>query len=365
MFSLYAGSYSDRKGRKLLLAVPFLSNILSYLAMLINLYWWDQLSAEWLLMSGVAGLSGGYVCFNIGVYSFTADVSKPDKRTARMSILNGIFSLGFVIGIQAGSAITSYWTVFILSTVFGFVGLLYTLVVIQEKLKVVEVSRRSSTTSCSSFRDSFQTAIRERKQGKRMLLLVLLTSFFALMTCLKTGDFDYLMTRLKFSWTASHWGNFLTVQRVTRLISLIVILPFLSTVLNISDSIVIVGGLIITNISYILICTTNTDWMMYVAATLQMNSVTTVSIRSQLSKLVEPDEIGKIFAVVGIGQSVVTLVSHSIFGAVYRVTLSILPTAYLIIVIFSILSATIAVIIVLSVIRRRYSTVPITQITEA
>ena len=32
--------------------------------------------AEYLLVSGLAGLSGGYVCFNIGVYAYTADVSR-------------------------------------------------------------------------------------------------------------------------------------------------------------------------------------------------------------------------------------------------------------------------------------------------
>ena len=51
-FSLFAGAYSDRRGRRLLLAVPFLGNILSYLAMAANLYWWEELPAEYLLISG-------------------------------------------------------------------------------------------------------------------------------------------------------------------------------------------------------------------------------------------------------------------------------------------------------------------------
>ena len=96
LFSLFAGPYSDRRGRKLLLAAPFLGNILSYLCMLAHLVWWHQLRsaalhcyecrrlqvhvstvrAEYLLVSGLAGLSGGYVCFNIGVYAYTADVSR-------------------------------------------------------------------------------------------------------------------------------------------------------------------------------------------------------------------------------------------------------------------------------------------------
>ena len=54
LFSLFAGAYSDSSGRKLLLALPFIGNILSYLAMFANLYWWQELSAEYLLISGAS-----------------------------------------------------------------------------------------------------------------------------------------------------------------------------------------------------------------------------------------------------------------------------------------------------------------------
>ena len=54
-FSLFAGAYSDSRGRRLLLALPFIGNILSYLAMAVNLHWWHELSAEYLLISGMFG----------------------------------------------------------------------------------------------------------------------------------------------------------------------------------------------------------------------------------------------------------------------------------------------------------------------
>ena len=279
LFSLFAGAYSDLKGRKMLLSVPFIGNIFSYLAMFVNLIWWEELRAEYLLISGLAGLSGGYVCFNIGVYSYTADVSREDKRTMRMSLLNGIFSLGFVIGIQTGSAIRDYWTVFMLSTIFGVTGLLYTLVIIQEKARTKEHSKYVKVLGCSPIRDSFRTAFGERSGGRTMLILVFLASFMSLCLCLNTGDYDYLMTRLKFGWTAKDWGNYLTAQRVTRVVSLLLLLPFLSSILRVSDTVIIISGLVITALSYTVMCLTQKASLMYLAALLQMNSVTTVSIR--------------------------------------------------------------------------------------
>ena len=38
------------------------------------------------------------------------------------------------------------------------------------------------------------------------------------MLCLNTGEYDYLMTRLKFKWERGDFSNYLTAQRVARLI---------------------------------------------------------------------------------------------------------------------------------------------------
>eukprot|EP00092_Neocalanus_flemingeri_P040034 GFUD01043604.1.p1 GENE.GFUD01043604.1~~GFUD01043604.1.p1 ORF type:complete len:483 (+),score=90.62 GFUD01043604.1:175-1623(+) len=345
VFSLFAGSYSDQVGRRPLLAIPFLGNIFSYLAILINLYWWDQLPAEFLLTSGIAGLSGGYVCLNIGLYSYIADTTLPEKRTCRMSILNGIFSLGFVIGVQLGAATASYWVVILLSLGFGCLGLSYTIFVLKESNRKENIEATASLISRVHIKESFKTAFRRREDGRHLAILVLLSSFLVLMLCINTTDFDFLMTRLKFDWESQEFSNYLTVQRLSRLTSLLVLLPILSSIFKVSDTYIILFGLLVTTLAYLLLCLTPISWLVYMSAIMQMNSVTTVSIRAQLSKQVDTTEIGKIFAVVGIGQSLISLVSHSLFGVIYRLTLSTFPTAYLVIVVISLSTAFISVLV--------------------
>ena len=46
----------------------------------------------------------------------------------------------------------------------------------------------------------------------------------------------------------------------------------------------------------------------------------------------EPSEIGRVFAVVGLGQAIVPLISNPLFGLVYKATLDSFPGAYLLIV---------------------------------
>ena len=70
------------------------------------------------------------------------------------------------------------------------------------------------------------------------------------------------------------------------------------------------------------------DWLMYLSAVLQFNSVITVTIRSQCTKEVSQDEIGKVFSVVGLAQALVPLVCNPIFGAISNATHDTLPGAY-------------------------------------
>jgi hypothetical protein len=54
--------------------------------------------------------------------------------------------------------------------------------------------------------------------------------------------------------------------------------------------------------------------------------------RSQCTKEVEPNEIGRIFAVVALGQALVPLISNPLFGGIYKATLSTYPGTYLLVI---------------------------------
>ena len=78
---------SDQHGRKLLLVIPFIGNLLSFLAYIINYYFFYELATPHLLWGSVVGLSGGYICLNLGLYGYLSDVTTSEDRTMRLSIL--------------------------------------------------------------------------------------------------------------------------------------------------------------------------------------------------------------------------------------------------------------------------------------
>ena len=336
LFSLFAGSYSDRAGRRPLLMLPFLCSGLSYLAMLVNWVWWDELPAQFLLLSGVAGLGGGYPLFNLGVYSYLADSVPADSRTSRMSLLGGLFSLGFVCGIQASAAISSFPTAFLLSLGLACLGLAHVWLVLEEARPPSPT--RTPLFSLSHLRESAATAAGTGARGS-----VLIASFLALMLPLNTSDCDYLLTRLRFGWEARQWGLFLTVQRAARTLSLVLLLPLLSSGLSLADRSILPAGLAVTTASYLLLALAARPWQLYLAAATQLSSLASTTARAELSKTVQVGAAGKIFAVVGLGQAVTALLAGPLFMAVYRATLALaLPSAYLLIVVACLAAATLA-----------------------
>ena len=99
---------------------------------------WSYAFQDYLLLGAIYGFFGGYQCFNLGLYGAVSDVSSVADRTTRLSILNGVFSLGYVVGTQIGSAmytnVGNFYAIFGLSCVFGVAGILYTVFVVKESV---------------------------------------------------------------------------------------------------------------------------------------------------------------------------------------------------------------------------------------
>ena len=86
----YFGRLSDRIGRKPILIVTTALSILFYVLLAFAPNIWIAI-----LIRFFSGLSSGNIST---IQGYIADVSPPEKRTGRMSLIGGAFSLGFIIG---------------------------------------------------------------------------------------------------------------------------------------------------------------------------------------------------------------------------------------------------------------------------
>jgi len=86
----YFGRLSDRIGRKPILIVTTALSVLFYILLAFAPNIWIAI-----LIRFFSGLSSGNIST---IQGYVSDVSPPEKRSGRMSLIGGAFSLGFIIG---------------------------------------------------------------------------------------------------------------------------------------------------------------------------------------------------------------------------------------------------------------------------
>ena len=197
IFSLFVGAWSDANGRRAVLIIPFLGNILSFIVYIVSYHWFTQIPPWHLLWGSVAGLTGGYVCLNIGLYGYVSDVTTAENRTMRLSILNGVFSAGYVIGTTLGgklyTAYGNYYLNFGISIGFGIIGLLYATFIIKESVLPNPTSQKTRFFDIKNVTESLKVALKSRPHHGRVHVILLILNFAVFMFCLNTSHYDYLL----------------------------------------------------------------------------------------------------------------------------------------------------------------------------
>lgn len=134
-FTLLAGPWSDRHGRKMLIMAPIFGQAVTAATFLINVRFFNQLPFEALYMEYVNELSGNFVVYYLGEYSYMADITSPDERTARLGVLDGTDYISTMIGTYVSGPIFSnfgYYAVFGASLTSAILGLLYMIFIVEE-----------------------------------------------------------------------------------------------------------------------------------------------------------------------------------------------------------------------------------------
>ena len=197
IFSLFVGAWSDANGRKAVLVVPFIGNILSFILYIGNYYWFD-INPLHLLWGSVAGATGGYVCLNIGLYGYVSDVTSDENRTMRLSILNGVFSAGYVLGTSLGGKLYhiygSYYLNFGISIGFGIAGMFYAIFITRESIsQPSNLQRKRKFFDMKNVTESLSVALKPRANYGRLHVILLIINFSIFMFCLNTFHYDYLL----------------------------------------------------------------------------------------------------------------------------------------------------------------------------
>ncbi|KAL9694862.1 hypothetical protein quinque_014147 [Culex quinquefasciatus] len=99
--ALFFGPWSERFGRKPVIAIASIGYLLTYLLVSLMSFLSTYFTlTPWIYVAAHVPVSilGGFSVFNAGIYSFMNDITNDDNRTVRMGILQAFTMLGVLIG---------------------------------------------------------------------------------------------------------------------------------------------------------------------------------------------------------------------------------------------------------------------------
>ena len=296
---------------------------------------------EYLLFSVNApvALSGGYLGFSMGINAFIADISPPHQRSFRMAMMHFVSSVGRPFGTQMGK-----WLYFeggyvcvigatVIGRVLGFAFLVGRLEMFKWRPKKQseegEDDRKNKPQERKKYHalspmhvvDSIKTACRKRPNGKRfylwvylMVMISVVLPFFGEMTI----GYNYVMTR--YSWGPGEYSDYSSISEIIDIVGQSICIPLLG-VLNIRDSLLI-PFLLITIIARDFVkAFAKYEWMYYFGSAINiMGGYSFSASRSIVSKCVERDELGKVFALLSSLESLVPIGMSQAYATLWEET---------------------------------------------
>ena len=80
MYGIFAGTFSDKHGRKGLLALSVLGKLLANISFLFNYWFLKEMHWGFLYFELLDNVGGSFITFYMMEYSYIVDITKPDER---------------------------------------------------------------------------------------------------------------------------------------------------------------------------------------------------------------------------------------------------------------------------------------------
>ncbi|XP_049772476.1 solute carrier family 46 member 3-like [Schistocerca cancellata] len=358
---LFLGAWSDRHGRrKPLMLTPVFGELAGALLLMLCVYcrsW--PVEAAALAEALPPALTGGWVTAFMAIFSYMGDVTTPEERTLRIGVVNVCLMLGVPIGMALSGVLLraiGFYGVFLTSACIYTSSITYGFFFIHDKPRDTPAAAdekpekqqqqqtapqkspplRRCMAGISDLLDvrhvarTFRVAFRHGNKERRMRVAMLM-----LCCCVIIGPMHgemavlYLFTRYRFNWNEVDFSIFSTYSMITNLIGTMVSVGVFSHVMKMDDALVGVLSCTSKIISSFVYAFSYTTWMIYMAPIAEiLNGTSFIAMRSIMSKLVPPDELGQVNSLFGVCEALMPLVYAPLYTSVYAATMDSLPGAF-------------------------------------
>uniref|UniRef100_A0A2H8TM94 Solute carrier family 46 member 3 n=1 Tax=Melanaphis sacchari TaxID=742174 RepID=A0A2H8TM94_9HEMI len=345
---IFIGSWSDRNHkRKPCMLIPIVGELLTSIGLLFCTYYFYEFPVEvvGLVESLPPAMTGGWMTMVMAIFSYIGDVSSVKYRTLRIGIANVFYSVAVPIGTALSGVLfraLGFYGVYIIATVLYIFAFVYGMVFIKETKPVIRIESKEPPrdTSCLDFlkdffslshiKEAVRVTFKEGQYNRRLRIIALMVVVIVVMGPLH-GEMSvmYLFTRVRFNWDEVNYSMFSTYSMITNLVGTMFSVGVFSHMLQIDDALIGVISCMSKILAGFVYAFATTDFVFYLAPLVDIvNGTSFIAMRSIISKLVPPDELGKVNSLFGVCEALVPLIYGPMYSAVYKATLKTVPGAF-------------------------------------
>ncbi|KAI5642983.1 major facilitator superfamily domain-containing protein [Phthorimaea operculella] len=331
ILSFFLGAWSDTHGRKPVVIWALFGLAVSQILVVVysTINW---LGPWWILVTGIPNAFLGYMVLFTGAMCFVADISTPQDRSLRLTIVQIVLSIGQIIGQVASSFLVQLvGNVYLLSLSAGctVVAFVYTHFCIKESLKGATKGGITSVLKFSLVKDMFRVVFKRRpNKGRAQILLLIITNTFIIFIVYGMMNLDYMYTRNKFQWSMREFTIFTAVGTAIGCVGGFVGVAFIQRIFSVPDLAFIAFAFFSAAVECVIRAFATVGWHFYLSVCISVFSgLSGPLIRSILSKMILVTDIAKVFALLGAIEGLSPLVAPTLYNFVYNITLHDFPGA--------------------------------------
>nr|XP_034824587.1 proton-coupled folate transporter-like [Maniola hyperantus] len=341
---LFIGAWSDKTGRrKICMLMPIFGDFMACVLNMINTYFFYEVPVE---MTGFMevifpSLTGSWYTLLLGCFSYLSDITSKETRTFRIGILSLCMTVGFPIAMGLSGVLlryTGYYGVFSVSALFQFLNFCYVTFAIKDHTWL-DCKEKKKKKRCIGFlmeffdfrslKDTFHIAFKKGANNRRLRICLIMT-----VVCLSFGPLwgelsvMYIFARYRFNWDEVKYSIFSTYNLVAHALGTVFSISVFSKKLRVDDA--VLGMISATSkiAGSVLLAFARTNAEVYLVPIVQiLDGTMTIALRSIASKLVSHQELGKVFSLIGLAETMMPLMFAPLYARVYILTLHTLPGA--------------------------------------
>ncbi|XP_023217606.1 proton-coupled folate transporter-like [Centruroides sculpturatus] len=331
--------WSDKYGRKFPILISTFGLILEGIGLtIVSII--RSAPAYFIIIAGIpSGIFGGYLMAISSCYTYVADITREKTRTVKFTILQCFFVLADPIGMELGGIIYKYEGV---TAVYGIalsalvMGFFWVLFFVGEtrgeesktnfKIKIRYLFR------LDNLKENIRTCIASRPGNVRMQIwLLMLANSVALFCTTGATAIEFFFANRMYKWDNTTFSTITGALKVAHGICILVAVPVCCRLFKMSEDMIGLLGIISDFLEFGIKCAAYREWPYYIGCVVGLlGGTSTVAVNSHLCRLVNEDELSKIFAVLAFCGALMPVFSNIVFNVVYAQTLHIfLGTSYL------------------------------------